>query len=127
VTRRTDKKASLLLAALCAIAVCGRLDAAPPPIADGHYTFLVKFAEQPNMTGGHLDIELRGEHIRVTSKPNSSVFPAGLVEEGILLWHAATKQWIIGQHEADAETAEVGGCSDGPLVVDLEKKVFWTC
>jgi hypothetical protein len=98
-----------------------------PPIADGHYTFVVRLAEQPNTPGGQLEAEIRGRHIRVTSKPNASVFPAGLVEEGILLWHAITRQWIIGHNEDDADIVEVGGCSGGPFVVDLEQKVFWTC
>jgi hypothetical protein len=120
-------KAFILLAALCAVSACAFAKEVPPPIADGHYTFVVRFAEHSNMTGGQLDAEVRGRHIRLISKPNSSVFPAGLVEEGILLWHTASKQWIIGQTEVDAESAEVGGCSDGPFVVDLEQKVFWTC
>lgn len=79
------------------------------------------------MTGGYLDAVVQGRHIRFTSKPNSSVFPPGVVEEGILLWHVPSKQWIISQNEADAEAAEVGGCSEGPFVVDLEQKIFWTC
>jgi hypothetical protein len=116
----------VLLAALCATSVCASNDPSPP-IVDGHYTFVVRLAEQPNVPGGQLEAEIRGRHIRVTSKPKASVFPAGLVEEGILLWHSASKQWIIGHNEEDPDVAEVGGCSGGPFVVDLERKVFWTC
>ena len=79
------------------------------------------------MTGGHLNVEIRGRSIRITSGANSSIFPAGLIEEGILLWHVASKQWIIGESESDADVEVVGGCSDGPTVVDLAQKVFWTC
>jgi hypothetical protein len=118
---------SILIVALCAGSVCACSTDMSRPIADGNHTFVVKFAEHPNMTGGQLEAEIHGRHIRLISKPNSSVFPAGLVEDGVLLWHAASSQWIIGQSERDAEIAEVGGCSDGPFVVDLERKIFWTC
>jgi hypothetical protein len=121
------RKAFVVLAALCAASVCARANDVSPPIAEGHYIFLVRFAEHRNMMGGQVEVEIRGGHILVTSKPNASVFPAGVVDEGILLWHATSKQWIIGENKADADIAEVGGCSDGPYVVDLERKVFWTC
>lgn len=121
------KAASLVAAAICSISVCVGSNEILPPIAEGSYRFLVRFAEHENLTGGYLDAVVQGRRIRLTSKPDSSVFPAGLVEEGLLLWHPASKQWIIGQSEADAEAAEVGGCTDGPFVVDLEQRVFWTC
>ncbi|HEY7642249.1 MAG TPA: hypothetical protein VH814_21125 [Steroidobacteraceae bacterium] len=121
------KPKALLLASLVAICVCGHADEVPLPIADGHYTFLVRFAEHLTMTGGQLDVAIRGRHIVITSKPKASVFPTGLVVEGILLWHAPSKQWIIGETEADAAIEDVGGCTGGPVVVDLERKEFWTC
>jgi hypothetical protein len=121
------KRDFILLMALCTICVWSRSEDVTLPIADGTYVFLVKFAEHPDMTGGHLDVDIRGKKIRVTSEANSSVFPAGLVDEGVLLWHALSKQWIIGQTESDAQVEHVGGCSDGPFVVDLQHKVFWTC
>ena len=43
------------------------------------------------------------------------------------MWHSASGQWIIGQSPADKAAAEVGGCSDGPPVIDLTARIFWTC
>ncbi len=121
------KKNFILMMALCTISVCSRSQDITLPISDGTNVFLVKLAEHPNMTGGHVEVDIRGKNIRVTSKADSSIFPAGLVNQALLLWHARTKQWIIGQSENDAQVEDVGGCSDGPFVVDLEHKVFWTC
>ena len=118
---------SILLATLCAASVLVQANDMAPPIAEGTHTFVVRLAEHPKMTGGHLDAEVRGRYIRLTAKPNSSIFPAGLVDEGTLLWHAASKQWIIGHEDADAKAEEVGGCTNGPLVVDLERKILWMC
>ena len=37
---------------------------------------------------------------------------------------------LAGQAEAvyfPRTATEVGGCSDGPEVVDLKKRIYWTC
>lgn len=54
-------------------------------------------------------------------------FPKGTIAEGTLMWHPKTKEWIIGLEAGDRDAVEVGGCSDGPEVVDLKKRIFWTC
>ena len=43
------------------------------------------------------------------------------------MWHPASKRWIIGEKPSDRSLQEVGGCSDGPEVVDLVRKIYWTC
>jgi hypothetical protein len=63
----------------------------------------------------------------LVNESESDVFPRGILEEGTLIWHKKSAQWIIGQVPADADAGEVGGCSDGPAVIDLEKKIYWTC
>ncbi len=50
-----------------------------------------------------------------------------IFDEGILMWHKKTKQWIIGHSKQDKNAKEVGGCSDGPRVIDLKKKEIWNC
>lgn len=32
-----------------------------------------------------------------------------------------------GQYPSDADAPQVGGCSEGPDVVDLVRKIYWTC
>ena len=54
-------------------------------------------------------------------------FSRGVIAEGELTWHARSRQWIIGVESADKDADEVGGCSDGPEVVDLVARVYWTC
>ena len=68
-----------------------------------------------------------GAHIVLTNSAESSALPKGVVAEGTLLWHPASGQWIIGTSPADAAAKEVGGCSDGPEVIDLRNRVYWTC
>lgn len=99
------------------------------PLADGKYIFEHKFAE----VGHHkiesikLSVIIKGNHITVINNDRSDVFPKGLLEEGTLMWHAKSSEWIIGNSTSDRNAVDVGGCSDGPTVVDLEKRIYWTC
>ncbi len=70
---------------------------------------------------------VRGHHITVINHQASSVFPKGVIAEGTLMWNASAMQWIIGTEPADRDTTEVGGCSAGPEVVDLVRRIYWTC
>jgi hypothetical protein len=117
------------LTALCfclsLLAACS--DAPTPPLADGEYSFELKEAEFP--LEEHLDVivHIHGERISVVNPSPDDIFPQGEIEQGKLLWHAASKQWIIGQSDTDATAPAVGGCGTGPSVVDLAQKIYWAC
>lgn len=97
------------------------------PLKDGIYQFAHKFAEQPEIKSIHFVVTIKGQHIKVENKEKGDIFPLGLMEEGQLKWHKLTKQWIISTSASDINAKEVGGCSDGPTVVDLVNKIYWTC
>jgi len=100
-----------------------------PPLPTGEYVFEHKFAEaeQSSISSITLDVQIRGRHIVLINNGRTDVFPAGIINEGTLMWHAASDQWIIAKEPAAAEASAVGGCSDGPEVVDLERRIYWTC
>ena len=97
------------------------------PIAPGVYRFQQRFAEQPSMQGAELKATIDGRHIELANEGESAVFPRGAIAEGELTWHARSRQWIIGVESADKDADEVGGCSDGPEVIDLVARIYWTC
>lgn len=99
----------------------------PLPIESGSYKFQHRFAEQPWQGSITVDVQIDGHHILIFNNDSPVVFPLGLIYEGTLMWHARSSQWIIGETAADAELEDVGGCSDGPEVVDLDAYIFWTC
>ena len=125
------KLLSFLLALLASTCTAGsKLDspAEKPPLRSGDYTFTHKFAEHPDMVSIQLYARVRGRHISLINRSDEvSPFPKGLVASGTLMWHARSGQWIIGTSPTDREAAEVGGCSDGPSVVDLQTRIYWTC
>lgn len=97
------------------------------PIKNGDYQFQHKFAEHPDMESIHFLVKIRGNHIAVSNVESSDIFPIGLIEEGTLMFHEEEQEWIISTSANDIKAKEVGGCSDGPTVVDLIKKIYWSC
>jgi hypothetical protein len=132
VAERTMSRLVLKLAPIVLMAGCMSSIGATPskqaPLPDGDYTFTHRFAEQPAMPSITMHVRIRGRRVIVTNDDGpTDVFAKGVVDEGLLLWHAASQQWIIGDSEADKDAPEVGGCSGGPEVIDLAKKIYWTC
>jgi len=111
------------LLALAALSACASMS----PISSGQYTFQHRFAEHPTLSSVPLIAKINGTHIVLINQTQSDVFPKGTLAEGTLMWHAASKQWIIGKKDSDRYVKDVGGCSDGPEVVDLQQKIYWTC
>jgi len=97
------------------------------PLSSGEYTFQHRFAEYPEMPSFQLKATISGTHIVLTNPEASGPFPAGVLAEGELMWHPASRQWIIADEASDRSLQDVGGCSDGPEVVDLVGKIYWTC
>jgi len=75
-----------------------------------------------------LDVEIRGRDITIINNNKGSIFPVNeIIESGKLLYHPKFKEWIISNSSEDSNAIEIGGCSDGPAVVDLIDKIYWTC
>jgi len=117
------RAAPFLLAAM--LAACASQPALP--IAPGVYRFQQRFAEQPSMPGTELKATIDGRHIELANTGDSTIFPNGVIEDGVLSWHARSRQWIIVSAPSDARAVDVGGCSGGPAVVDLVARIYWTC
>ena len=97
------------------------------PIKSGTYQFQHRDMEFPGSKGFHVTAKISGYHIRIVNTQEHGVIPRGLLSDATLMWHKRTKQWILGHHNADRYATEVGGCSDGPQVVDLARRIYWTC
>lgn len=118
-----------LLGVLIGLSLAASVSASSPkpPLSSGEYAFQHRFAEQPSIPSIPLTARIRGDRIELINSTSDKVFPLGVIESGTLMWHAASKQWIVGHQRSDRRAAEVGGCSDGPAVIDLERRIYWTC
>lgn len=99
------------------------------PLGDGDYLFVHKFAEaeQHRIKSITLNVIIKGMHVTVINNDRDDVFPKGILEEGTLIWHSESEQWSIGQNLSDAKAPDIGGCSEGPTVIDVVKRIYWTC
>lgn len=118
------KRLAVAMFAVC-VSACSKEPT--PPIASGVYQFQHKFAEHPSMPSIEVKVIVESRRIKIVNEQATDVFPGGILADGEILWHAGSKQWIIGKNESDKDAAEVGGCSDGPEVIDLANKIYWTC
>jgi len=118
-------KRSLAWLGLLPLAAC----AAEPefPLGEGTYRFAHRFAEHPSMPSIELEATIRDGRIELVNRRASAVFPAGVVTEGMILWHPRSGQWIVAQDEASRDAPEAGGCSDGPEAIDPVARIYWTC
>ena len=121
------KRPLVLVVAMALASVCSAEDAPTIPLASGQYDFQHRFAEQPTIPSIKLLVTIAGSHIVVINPKASDPFPAGTLAEGQIMWHASSRQWIIGHEASDKFASDVGGCSDGPETVDLVNKIYWTC
>jgi len=119
----------ILLVMSCAVPISAFGEQTAFPLKDGHYIFAHKFAEaeQHNIESIKLDVEIKGNQITVTNNDSDDVFPKGLIDQGTVVWHRKSKQWIIAEDKSDENAEDVGGCSDGPTVIDPIKRIYWTC
>jgi hypothetical protein len=117
---------SRVLSLLCLLPFAGAA-AERLHIRDGEHAFRHRSAEHPNLSAHPLVARITGTRLVLVNRKPSSVLPLGVVAEGDLMWNAASKQWILGNDSVDRTAEEVGGCSDGPEVVDLRRRVYWTC
>ena len=97
------------------------------PLRSGQYTFQHRFAAQPNFPSIPLMVKISGNHITLINQSDSAFMPKGVIDRGTLMWHSKSKQWIVGHTGLDRRAEEVGDCANGPAIVDLQKRIYWTC
>ena len=97
------------------------------PLNDGTYKFTHRFAEHPTIPSITLDAKIEDGKITLVNPVTTDVFSEGVIDHGELYWHIPSNQWIVANSEKDKAAIEVGGCTDGPSVIDLEKMEYWTC
>ncbi len=97
---------------------------------DGTYTYSIAFAEwQGKPLGATCTVIIKGDSVKVVhnGKGNLTSKKGDILDQGIIMKHNKTGKWIIGHSSKDKNAKEIGGCSDGPSVIDFKRKSFWSC
>jgi len=125
---RTVMRRAALLGCFLGIAIANLSHADPVlPLKSGDYTFYHRDAEFPDSNGFQVRVSIRGYHITVVNPKPHGTIPAGMLYDATLMWHPKSKQWILGYSDVDRDAPEVGGCSDGPEVIDFKTRIIWAC
>jgi hypothetical protein len=96
----------------------------------GTYTYKIAWAEWGGKTlRATCTVIIKGDSIKVINNGRGNITgnKGDMLDEGIIMKHKKTGKWIIGKNEKDKSAKEIGGCSDGPSVIDFKKRIFWSC
>ncbi len=90
--------------------------------------YIITFAEWQDKSTNVTCIVIRQDSVftiindgSLTGKKNE------VIESGILRIHKKTGKTILTNELEDIHAPEIGGCSDGPIVVDLKNKIIELC
>ena len=99
------------------------------PFCDGVYTFKVEYNEWSGKSmGATCIVKIKNDSIWVIHNGSKGI--AGkkgeIIDKGILIKHKSGK-WIIAENKDDSNIPEVGGCSDGPRIIDFKRRRISFC
>lgn len=97
---------------------------------DGTYAYTVAYAEWDGKSlGSTCTVIIKGDSIKVIHDGNKSMTgnKGDILDEGIIIKHVKTGKWIIAKSPKDKDAKDIGGCTDGPTVIDFKNKKWWTC
>ncbi len=96
-------------------------------LIQGKFEFELYFAEWGGrMKNGSCDVIIEGNKITVLQNEKTVLTGGKILAEGFLLKHESGR-WIIANNDSDKNAEEIGGCSGGPIPIDLEKKIIEWC
>jgi hypothetical protein len=94
----------------------------------GTYEYQVAFVEWSGKSlRSTVTVIISGDSIKVINDGSLSGKKGGIIERGKIMKHKSTGKWIIATKPEDEFADEIGGCSDGPRVIDFKNRKWWTC
>jgi hypothetical protein len=97
---------------------------------DGIYTYTIAFAEwQGKSNGATCTVIIKGDSIEIIHNGTGNLTgkKGDILDQGILMQHIKTGKWIVGHKLNDKDAKEIGGCSEGPSIIDFKHRRFWLC
>lgn len=92
------------------------------------YNYKIAFAEwQGRSLGATCIVRIKGDSITIINDGSLSGKKGDIIDAGIIMQHKKSGKWIIAHSKNDIYVKEVGGCSDGPSVIDFINKIFVLC
>lgn len=94
---------------------------------DGTYIYEVAFAEwEGKSLDAKVEVVIDGDSIIVKNYQGLSGKRGDVLDSGIISQHKSG-EWIIAHSDADKNFEEIGGCSNGPVMIDFKNGKIWLC
>lgn len=99
-----------------------------PP--NGKYRFDIAFAEwQGKSMGETVTVIIKDGLIKVIYEGDGQLTlteKGEVIDQGQLIKHKSG-DWVISNNPKDKDLDEIGGCTDGPAIIDFKNKKYWMC
>lgn len=96
-------------------------------IPQGNFEYELYFSEWGGrMENGSCEVLIEGTAITVRKRKNSTLTGEDVLVKGSIMKHKSGR-FIIGKSKEDRNANEIGGCTGGPVPIDLKKKVIEWC
>jgi hypothetical protein len=95
---------------------------------NGTYSYKIAFEEwQGKSLGATCTVIIKGDSIIVLNNGTITGKKGDILDRGIIMKHKKTGKWIIAQNANDKNAKEIGGCTNGPAVIDFKHKKYHSC
>lgn len=112
------------------IIICFPLIGKSQKPANGTYTYKIIWEEFGGKSlGATCTVKIKGDSIQVINNGNKTMTgkKGDILDEGIIMKHRKTGKWIIAHSKKDIDAKELGGCGDGPTIIDFKNKTWLGC
>ncbi|MET0637948.1 MAG: hypothetical protein ABWZ25_18090 [Chitinophagaceae bacterium] len=111
---------------ICSIVFIGSAYSQKPK--DGIYEYSIAFAEWGGKSlGATCQVKIKGDSIYVIHDGSVTGTRGEIMDAGVIMKHKRTGKWIIGHSRKDIFAKEIGGCGEGPNIIDFKKKTWSSC
>jgi hypothetical protein len=95
---------------------------------NGIYSYKIAWEEfQGKSLGSTCTVRINGDSITIINDGSITGEKGGILDQGLIMKHKKTGKWIIAHKAKDIYAKEIGGCSEGPAVIDFKLRVFYSC
>lgn len=98
---------------------------------DGRYEYTLVYDEWgPGVLEGTCFVIIKGDSITVYENSHQELERAeegAIMNKGKILKHKKTGKWIIANSPEDVNAKDIGGCTDGPTIIEFDRRVYHGC
>jgi hypothetical protein len=96
----------------------------------GTYTYSISFEEwEGKSLGATCTVIINKDSIKIihSGKGDLTGKNGDILDQGIIMKHKKSGNWIVAYSPNDIYAKEIGGCTGGPTIISFKLKKWFTC